>query len=158
MGSRSRATRDEIIGSVEAVLQAEYPDVELVDADVAEGRAATVTLFIDRPGGVDLDLCSAVTGSLDRLRERFALQVSSPGLDRPLRTAAHYEKAVGEKVYVKTSVPVAGRSVFRGVLVGTSLDAIELRLDEGSAIAMSRDAIAKAHVIFDFESNGGQRE
>jgi ribosome maturation factor RimP len=150
--------KDEIIGMVEAVLAADFADVELVDVDVKGGRAMTVTVFIDRPGGIDLELCSAVATALDDVRQRYALEVSSPGLDRPLRTPAHFEKALGERAYVKTTTPIAERSVYRGVLVSAGCDGIEMRLDEGGLVALPFAAIAKAHMIFDFDRKGGQRE
>lgn len=158
MSSETTNEKDEIIGTVEAVLAAEFADVELVDADVKGGRAMTVTVFIDRPGGIDLELCAAVAAALDGVRQRYALEVSSPGLDRPLRTAAHFERALGERVYVKTTTPIAERSVYRGVLVSAGSDGVELRLDEGDLVALPYAAIAKAHMIFDFDSKGGQRE
>jgi ribosome maturation factor RimP len=158
MGSKTTSSKGEVISSVEAVLATGFADVELVDVDVKGGRAMTVTVFIDRPGGVDLELCGAVTAALDELRQHYALEVSSPGLDRPLRTVAHFERALGERVYVKTAEPIAGRSVYRGVLTGAGSDGIELRLDEGDLVALPSAAIAKAHVIFDFDSKGGQRE
>jgi ribosome maturation factor RimP len=115
-------------------------------------------LFIDRPGGVDLELCAAVTAALDELRERYALEVSSPGLDRPLRTATHFERVRGQRVYVKTAEPLDGRSVYRGVVVASDDETLTLRLDEGDDVGLAIAGLARAHVIYDFDSNGGQRE
>jgi len=135
-----------------------FPEVELVDLELRGGRVATVTLYIDRPGGVDLELCSAVTAALDEVRESFALEVSSPGLDRPLRKPAHFAAALGRRIYVKIAAPRDGRSVFRGTLASASADGIELRLDEGEPVCFDYREIAKAHVIFDFDHTGGQHE
>jgi ribosome maturation factor RimP len=62
-----------------------FDDVELVDFELRGGRDPLLTVYIDRPGGVDLDLCVAVTHALDVLRDTYRLEVSSPGLARPLR-------------------------------------------------------------------------
>jgi ribosome maturation factor RimP len=158
MSPETTSKKDEIIGTVEAALAAGFADVEVVDVDVKGGRAMTVTVFIDRPGGIDLELCGAVAAALDDLRRQYALEVSSPGLDRPLRTATQFERALGERAYVKTTTPIAGRSVYRGVLVSAGSDGIEMRLDEGDLVALPFATIAKAHLIFDFDRKGGQRE
>ena len=141
-----------------ATLAADFSDVEVVDVQVRGGRGATLTVFIDRPGGVDLELCAAVTHALDYLRDAYALEVSSPGLERPLRQPAHFSRAVGERVSVKTSVPRAGRSVFRGVLQGADAGLLTLDVDEGETVTIPIDAVAKAHVIFDLDDNGGRCE
>lgn len=141
-----------------ATVAAGFADVEVVDVQVRGGHAATLTVFIDRPGGVDFELCGAVTRALDDLRDAYALEVSSPGLERPLRRVEHFARAVGQRVYIKTSAPRAGRSVFRGVLRAVDAGLLTLALDEGETVAIPVDVVAKAHVIIDFEDNGGRCE
>jgi ribosome maturation factor RimP len=150
-------TRDDVIAGAEQVLAEVFPDVEIVDVEIRGGREAVATLFIDRPGGVDLELCAAVTQALEELRERYALEVSSPGLDRPLRTVAHFDHALGQRVYVKTREPIDGRAVYRGVLTAADSEALTLRLDEGDVVEIPLAAVAKAHVIYDFDHNGQWR-
>jgi ribosome maturation factor RimP len=158
MSPQTTHKKDEIIAIVEGALAAGFADVELVDVDVKGGSATTVTVYVDRPGGVDLELCSAVAAALDEVRQEYALEVSSPGLDRPLRTPAHFERALHERIYVKTTTPIAKRSVYRGVLMRAGSDGIELRLDEGDTVTLPLAAIVRAHLIFDFDRKGGQHE
>jgi ribosome maturation factor RimP len=152
-----REAKQQLAGEVEAALARHFPEVELVDLDV-HPSAGTLTLYIDRPGGVDLDLCAAVTAGLDEVRERYALEVSSPGLDRRLRTAAHFVAAVGENVAVKLAVPQDGRSNFRGVLSAADEMSVTLALANGQTARLPLADIATAHVVYDFERNGGRRE
>jgi ribosome maturation factor RimP len=147
----------QLVTTIEEALAAEFPEVEVVDLDVHGGRSGRLTVYVDRPGGVDIALCEAVTHALDGLRDKYALDVSSPGLDRPLRTPAQFARAAGERVYVKTAVPLEGRSVFRGRLTGSNADVFSLTLDEGPAVEIPFRTIAKAHVIFEFDDNGGHQ-
>ncbi len=135
-----------------------FPDVELVDLDVSGGASPTMTLYIDRDGGVDLALCEAVTRGLDELRARYALQVSSPGLDRRLRTPAHFAAVTGRRVAVTLDEPRNGRRNFGGVLAAAGEESITLSLTEGGEASLPLADIATAHVVYDFEANGGHRE
>ena len=157
VGMGARDQHRQLVTEVEARLAGSFPDVEVVAVDVQGGRGARLTVYIDRPGGVDLGLCEAVTRELDDLRDRYALDVSSPGLDRPLRTVAQFERATGERVYVKTDVRLDGRGVFRGRLTGAGPAVVALALDDGGTVEVPFDTIAKAHVIFEFDDTGGHQ-
>ena len=150
-------SREELERMIEATLAERFPEVELVDLEVRGGPGGTLTLFIDRPGGVDLELCGAVSAALDDLRARYSLEVSSPGLDRRLRKPAHFVAALGREVAVKLATPREGRSNFRGVLVAADEDSVTLDLGDGSATLPLPD-IAKAHVVYNFDKDGGRRE
>jgi len=150
-------SREELERMIEATLAERFPEVELVDLEVRGGSGGTLTLFIDRPGGVDLELCGAVSAALDDVRARYSLEVSSPGLDRRLRKPAHFAAALGREVAVKLASPRDGRSNFRGVLVAADEDSVTLDLGDGSATLPLPD-IAKAHVVYNFDKDGGQRE
>jgi len=152
-----REGKQQLAEEIEAELARAFPEVELVDLDVSTA-AGTLTLYIDRPGGVDLELCAAVTAALDELRERYALEVSSPGLDRRLRTARHFAAAVGEQVAVRLAAPRDGRSNFRGVLTAADEVCITLALADGGSVYLPLPDVATAHVVYDFEKNGGRRE
>ena len=152
-----RESREELESMIEATLAGRFPEVELVDLEVRGGPGGTLTLFIDRPGGVDLELCGAVSAALDDLRARYSLEVSSPGLDRRLRKPAHFAAALGREVAVKLAVPRVGRSNFRGVLVAADEDSVTLDLGDGSTTLPLPD-IAKAHVVYNFDKDGGRRE
>ncbi len=150
-------SREELERMIEATLAERFPEVELVDLEVRGGSGGTLTLFIDRPGGVDLELCGAVSAALDDVRARYSLEVSSPGLDRRLRKPAHFAAALGREVAVKLASPRDGRSNFRGVLVAADEDSVTLDLGDGSATLPLPD-IAKAHVVYNFDKDGGRRE
>jgi ribosome maturation factor RimP len=150
--------REELETMVEAALAERFPEVELVDLEMRGGAAATLTLFIDRPGGVDLELCAAVSEALDDLRERYALEVSSPGLDRRLRKPAHFAAALGRDVAVTVSEPQDGRRNFRGALTAADEHTLTLFLPEGGEVSLPIAAVARAHVVYNFDSDGGRRE
>ena len=152
-----RESREELESMIEATLAKRFPEVELVDLEVRGGPGGTLTLFIDRPGGVDLELCGAVSAALDDVRASYSLEVSSPGLDRRLRKPAHFAAVLGREVAVKLAAPRDGRSNFRGVLVAADEDSVTLDLGDGSATLPVSD-IAKAHVVYNFDEDGGQRE
>ncbi len=103
-----REKREQLEAEIEAGLAGSFPDVELVDFEV-RGQPPILTLFIDRPGGVDIDLCAAVSQALEELRERYALEVSSPGLDRRLRKPEHFAAQLGREIAVQTARPIEGR-------------------------------------------------
>src|SRR5581483_9754520 len=95
-------------------------DLELVDVEVLPGL---VRLSIDKPGGVDLDAISAVSPAIsaaldagDPIPERYQLEISSPGVERPLRTPEHFRRFVGSEVSVRTLPGVEGERRVRGVL------------------------------------------
>ena len=152
-----RESREKLESMIEADLARRFPEVELVDLEVRGGPGGTLTLFIDRPGGVDLELCGAVSAALDDVRASYSLEVSSPGLDRRLRKPAHFGAALGREVAVKLTAPRDGRSNFRGVLVAADEDSVTLDLGDGSATLPLPD-IAKAHVVYNFDKDGGRRE
>jgi len=152
---RTIEQRQGLIDDVVAALAPAHPDVEVVDVEVTGGRDEALTIYIDRPGGVDLDLCEAVTRDLDGLRDRYALSVSSPGLDRPLRTPGHFAAARGVRVFVRTAEPLDGRAVYRGRLTEPGPPELALALDEGGSVRIPYTTIAKAHVIFEFDDDGG---
>jgi ribosome maturation factor RimP len=148
----------ELEARVTALVADGLPEVEVVAVDVQGGRQPRLTVYVDRPGGVDLAVCEAVTSALEELRDHYALEVSSPGLDRPLRKPQHFVAALGARVYVKTATPLDGRSVYRGRLHAATTEHVTVILDEGPQITVGYGDIAKAHVIYEFDDNGGHRE
>src|SRR6266550_3732373 len=103
---------------IEARLAQAAPDVEVLLAEVVGGN--TLRLFIDHPEGVTLDLCERVTHLLPDVRESYALEVSSPGIDRPLTKPDHFRRFLGRRARVRTRDPHQGRRSFTGELVGAS--------------------------------------
>jgi len=114
---------------IEARLAETAPDVEVLLAEVVGGH--TLRLFIDHPDGVTLDLCERVTGHLGAIREHYALEVSSPGTERPLTKPDHYRRFVGQRARVRTRDPHQGRRSFTGELVGASDEELTLAADDG---------------------------
>jgi ribosome maturation factor RimP len=112
---------------IEARLAASEPDVEVLLAEVVGG--STVRLFIDHPEGVTLALCERVTKALPEVRERYALEVSSPGTERPLSKPQHFHRYLGRRARVRTRDAVDGHKSFTGELVGASDDAVTLAAD-----------------------------
>jgi ribosome maturation factor RimP len=113
---------------IEDTLSARMPEVEVVLAERASPHL--VRVYIDRPGGtVDLELCERVSKELVRFRADAALEVSSPGTDRPLVKPEHYRRFVGEHVAVETAEPIDGRRRYRGPLTGADDEAIEIEQD-----------------------------
>jgi ribosome maturation factor RimP len=118
-----------IQADIEARLAAEVPEVEVLLAELVGGKL--VRLFIDHPGGVSLDLCERVTGHLTSVREKYALEVSSPGTERPLSKPEHFRRFVGRRARVRTRGEHDGRRSFTGELLGATDDEVTVAADTG---------------------------
>jgi ribosome maturation factor RimP len=118
-----------IQADIEARLAEAEPDVEVILAEVLGGQK--VRLFIDHPKGVTLELCERVTRHLAPLRERYALEVSSPGTERPLTKPEHFRRFVGQRARVRTRGDHDGHKNFTGELLGATDDAITVAADTG---------------------------
>jgi ribosome maturation factor RimP len=114
---------------IEARLAEAAPEVEVLLAEVVGGKL--VRLFIDHPDGVTLDLCERVTKLLPEVRERYALEVSSPGPERPLSKPDHFRRYVGRRARVRTRGSHDGRTSFTGELLGATDDAVTVAADTG---------------------------
>jgi ribosome maturation factor RimP len=132
---------------------------ELVDTQVS-GGGRVLRIFIDRPGGITLDHCAEVSRHLTRL---FAvegidyerLEVSSPGLDRPLRKAADFARFAGSKVDVRMRTPdESGRRRFTGLLRGAE-GAVATVQVEGRDVALDVNDIDKARLVPDLPARAG---
>jgi ribosome maturation factor RimP len=139
------------------VIDREVGDVELVMAQVAGGRRQRIVrLFIDHPGGITHDLCARVSAVVGQaLEDRnaidgpYTLEVSSPGIERPLRKRSHFEAQLGKTVYVKTRVPIEGRKVWEGVLREVGPEDIEIE-EAGVAARIPLGEISDAHLKYEF--------
>jgi ribosome maturation factor RimP len=114
---------------IEARLAAAEPQVEVLLAEVLGGH--TLRLFIDHPDGVSLDLCERVTHHLNDMRERYALEVSSPGTERPLTKPAHFRRFLGRRARVRTRDQHGGHKSFTGELVGASEEEVTIAATTG---------------------------
>jgi ribosome maturation factor RimP len=142
---------------IERRLAASEPDVEVLLAEVVGGR--TVRVFIDHPDGVTLALCERVTHQLNDLRERYALEVSSPGTRRPLTKPAHFARFVGRRARVRTRhshpLPRGGERAahvdaksFTGELIGATDSEVTLAAD-GGMIAIPYSDIRRSNLVED---------
>jgi ribosome maturation factor RimP len=118
-----------IQADIEARLSQAEPDVEVLLAERL--GSGTVRLVIDRPGGVDLALCERVTGHLRSLLDDVALEVSSPGLERPLTKPEHYRRFLSRRARVTTREPREGQRNFTGELVAASDDEVTIAAPAG---------------------------
>jgi ribosome maturation factor RimP len=112
---------------IEARLGEAEPDVEVLLAEVVPG--GTLRLFIDHPDGVTLGLCERVSGRLSDYRDRYTLEVSSPGQDRPLTKPQHYRRYIGRRAKVR--LREANHKSVTGELVGASDQEITIAAPEG---------------------------
>ena len=123
---------------------------ELVDIELSRS-GGMIRVFIDRAGGVTVEDCAAASNHLTRLFaveevEYSRLEVSSPGLDRPLRQPRDFRRFAGERVHVRMRVPVDGRKNFVGVLRGASDAQVELEVD-GALLSLSLAQLDKARLV-----------
>jgi ribosome maturation factor RimP len=109
-------------------------------------------VYLDRAEGVDLALCERVTRELDDYRREYTVDVSSPGLERPLRKPAHFGKFLGRKVAVRTSGEIAGRKKFRGQLLAADDDVVSVGAEGGDAVLIPYDQIVRGNLIDERQS------
>jgi ribosome maturation factor RimP len=131
--------------------------LELVDLEFRrEGQGWILRLFIDKPGGVTLDDCAAVSRELgdqidveDLIPLRYTLEVSSPGLDRPLKKEDDFLKHLGQLIQLTTSAPLTGQSFFRGKLMDYQKDGLLHLADKKKIWEIPVSLIAKARLVFE---------
>jgi len=128
---------------IEAQLATVEPGVEVLLAEVA---GDTLRLFIDHPDGVTLELCERVTHELATVRERYALEVSSPGVDRPLTKPQHFQRFIGSRARVRTREPRDGHASFTGELVGATESEVTIAAD-GGVVSIPYGAIARSNLV-----------
>ena len=103
-------------------------------------------LFIDHPEGVTLALCERVSGLLNDYRDRYSLEVSSPGVDRPLTKPQHYSRFLGRHARVRLRDARDGHRSLTGELVGASDQEITIAADDG-VVTIPYDQIARSNLI-----------
>jgi ribosome maturation factor RimP len=117
-----------------------------------------LVIYIDRPEGIAIEDCEIVSREVaalldveDPIPGHYNLEVSSPGLDRPLFTEAHYRRFVGEEAKVTVYAPVGGRRKFRGEILDCADGRLLLRQD-GEEVTLAMDNIAKGRLVPDYEA------
>jgi ribosome maturation factor RimP len=126
--------------------------VELVDVEYEGG---VVRLVVDQPEGVGMDAIASVTREVSRALDHedpiagtYTLEVTSPGLERPLKRPQHFIRALGDEVTVKTAPGVEGDRRVAGVLLSADADGIVVRSTDGSERSLRHDEILKARTVF----------
>ena len=137
---RERTLQREITASVERGL----PGVEVLAVELAGPERFTV--YVDHPQGVDHALCERVTNVLRGYLDRYTVDVSSPGLERPLRKPAHFRNVVGRRVVIRTADDIDGRKRFRGELVAAGEGAVTVDAG-GAAFDIPYDAVVRGNLI-----------
>lgn len=122
---------------------------ELLDIEWITGRGATLRLFIDAEAGIGLDDCAAVSRAVEALLDvrdvipgAYQLEVSSPGPERPLRTRAHFQVALGERVRLQLLEEDGAVRKFKGRLVEVEDNALQVENDEGRRVILMDDILA----------------
>ncbi len=128
-----------------------------------EGGRSVLRVSVDREGGVDIDAIAEVSERLSRRLDLedfgprgYTLEVSSPGLERPLRTPRHFERSVGQQVKVKTVEPIDGSKVHEGALVSADAEAIVVA-SAGGELRVPYAGIASAHTVFEWGTARSKR-
>jgi ribosome maturation factor RimP len=140
--AKERNLYREVAQKVETAL----PDVEVLAVELLSPTRFCV--YVDRVGGsVDHALCERVTNVLRGYLDEFAIDVSSPGLERPLRKPAHFSNAVGRKIALRTAAEIHGRKRFRGELVSAGERTVTLATGGENPIDIPYEAIVRGNLI-----------
>ena len=132
--------------------------VEIYDAEFKLGKEPALTVFIDKEGGVDLDTCEAFHRAIDEpldnldptFGEPYTLNVSSPGVDRPLKTDKDFARAKGKKVEVKLFAPMKGKKFFEAILEDFTETCVILNTGKETE-KIERAKIARINEAIDFD-------
>ncbi|HOM01221.1 MAG TPA: ribosome maturation factor RimP [Acetivibrio sp.] len=131
---------------------------ELVDVEfIKEGSSWYLRIYIDKPGGITIDDCQIVSEEIsdildkeDPIPQSYFLEVSSPGLDRPLKKESDFEKFKGELVEVKVFKPIEGKKIFEGELVGYKDNKIVIKKNDNENMEFERDKVAMVRRVIKF--------
>jgi len=124
---------------------------------IAQGRQSMLRVFIDHANGINVDDCAAVSRQLsavldveDPITQEYTLEVSSPGMDRPLFTIEQYQQYANHIIELRLRMPFEGRRKFKGQLIGVEQEDIVLVVDEHEYL-LPVELIEKAHVVPQFK-------
>jgi ribosome maturation factor RimP len=160
--------RESLVGSITALAEqvAASMGMEVVLVEIKGGGRSIVRVYIDRAGGVSIDDCerfskrfSVLLDVEDCIPFSYVLEVSSPGLDRPLVREADFQRFTGKQVKVRTSQPLQGQRSFRGKILGASGGNIRLELSPGQQVEMALSQIERANLVVEIQAtrNGSLR-
>ena len=148
--------REEVEKLVFPILEEE--GMELVDIEYKIGRGrgrGILRLYIDKPDGIKIDDCERVSKRIDSILDksdiiggRYLLEVSSPGLDRPLKKEEDFKRFIGRLIKVKTFSPIDNQKTFVGTLKDYKEEVVTLEIKEGKIIEIPMKNIAKANLEY----------
>jgi len=156
--------KNKVVSAVKEELGFILPNLNLSLEDIEfkkEGGRWLLQVIIDKPGGVRLDDCEDVNRQLgdrldviDVIPDSYTLEVSSPGLERPLKTDSDFSRFAGEWVKIRCFVPVEGQKHFAGKLLGMEAGKVKVELENNKQVEIPRDMISKANLWFRFGQEG----
>jgi ribosome maturation factor RimP len=144
VASENRQAGERLQLEIEHTLAAGEPDVEVLLAEVVSG--GTLRLFIDHHDGVTLELCERVSALLGDYRDRYSLEVSSPGQDRPLTKPQHYTRFLGRHARVRLREARDGHKSVTGELVGASDRDVTIAAQEG-VVTIPYEQIVRSNLV-----------
>lgn len=131
-------------------------NLELVDVEYVKERDWYLRVYIDKPGGIEMDDCQWVSeklenklDELDPIKESYYLEVSSPGLDRALKKEKDFQRHTGEKVDVHTFAPVNGSKTIVGTLEGLRENQVVIKVDD-KVMSLPLDKVSQVRLHIDF--------
>jgi ribosome maturation factor RimP len=158
--SKLEQNLNEMLTAPVEALGYEYVGIEFIRA----GKYSTLRVYIDSPNGISVDDCadvshqvSAVLDVEDPITTNYNLEVSSPGMDRPLFTEAHYQVIVGEDVSVRLRLPQDGRRNFKGQLLTCDGGMITVEVD-GQQFSLALNNIEKGNLVPNFDQTPTESE
>ena len=120
------------------------PGVEVLAVELLSPSRFCV--YVDHTHGVDHALCARVTETLVDYRDSYTIDVSSPGLERPLRTQAHFRAAIGQDVQLRTAAEISGKNRFRGTVVAASEGSVRIAVGD-SELDIPYEQIVRGNLI-----------
>lgn len=136
----------------------EKENFELVDVEyVKEAGVMYLRAYIDKPGGITIDDCELVSRALsdeldkeDFIDEEYTLEISSPGLGRPLKKDKDFDRSIGSEVDIKLFKPIDGEKEYSGILKSYNATSVEIEISKEETRSFDRSAIALIRLAFDF--------
>ncbi len=155
--------QDRLISLIEPLVESLGYELVLLEFS-PQGRSAVLRMYLDGPNGVTLGDCESVSREVaalldveDPVKTPFHLEVSSPGMDRPLTKPAHFERFNGRKAKVELAVPLNGQRRFVGTIIGTSGEGVRLAVEKNE-VELAYSSISRARLVPDYSSKTAEGE
>lgn len=151
-------SREQVEKTVEGIVSdiIASTDLEVIDVEYVKERDWYLRVFLNKPGGIGVEDCQWVSeklektlDTLDIIRDSYYLEVSSPGLDRPLKKERDFIRHLGDTVELHMFAPVDGQKTIVGTLLGAENDNIRVNV-KGTELSIARDKIAQTRLYIDF--------